>query len=439
MAQPVALRDRFGGRRIVERYVIREFLLSFAVAFSFFFFAFFINQILLLAEDILTKNVPLGDVLRLIFYSLPAIVALSFPFGSLVGALMTVGRLSADHELLALEASGVRLRRVAAPILLVGFVFAGFSFTVNDVFLPLGTIEFSRLYRELLYRNPALELDEYSITRYQDNIIVTGNVDGDVVEDLMILERNRDGKSRVIVSDAARIASDEESTGVISLTLDRVVTHSYDSRQTEEQEYLEAEEMVYNVLLRDIAASIQAPGPREMSSRDVFAAMEEKRGALAQRRREHRRTTARQAAALYNRYVYLRRQVESGEVAAEAGFSGLVDQRDLVIRERQRPITDRTLQIFSIEFHKKFSIPFGCFAFAVLAFPLGRFAKRSGRSVGFGLGLFVAIVYWSLLVGGQTIGVQNQTTSPALMMWLPNIVVVVGGIGLLSFRRWVLR
>jgi lipopolysaccharide export system permease protein len=176
-----------------------------------------------------------------------------------------------------------------------------------------------------------------------------------------------------------------------------------------------------------------------MSSRDVFAAMEEKRNALAERRREHRRNTARQAAALYNRYVYLQEQVASGAVAAEAGFSGLVDQRSLVVRERRRPITDRTLQIFSIEFHKKFSIPFGCFAFAVLAFPLGRFAKRSGRSVGFGLGLFVAIVYWSLLVGGQTIGVQNQTTSPALMMWLPNIVVVVAGMAMLSLRRWVLK
>ncbi len=439
MAQPVGLKDRFGGRRVVERYVIREFLLSFGVAFSFFFFAFFINQILLLAEDILTKDVPLGDVLRLILYSLPAIVALSFPFGSLVGALMTVGRLSADHELLALEASGVRSRQVSSPILAVGLVFALFSFAINDVFLPLGTVEFSKLYRELLYRNPSLELEEHSITRYQDNIIVTGSVNDGVVEDLMILERNQEGKSRVIVSDRARISSDEGSVGVISLTLDGVVTHAYDRRQTKAQEYLEAEQMVYNVLLRDIAAGIQAPGPREMSSRDVYAAMVERRESLEERRIQHRRSTARQAASLYNRYAHYQKEVEEGSIAAESGFSGLMDQRELVLRERSRPITDRTLQIYAIEFHKKFSIPFGCFAFAVLAFPLGRFAKRSGRSVGFGLGLFVAIVYWSLLVGGQTIGVQNQRSSPALMMWLPNIVVLVAGFVLIAAKRRALR
>ncbi len=436
LAQPVGLEDRFGGRRVVERYVLREFLLSFAVAFSFFFFAFFINQILLLAEDILTKDVPLGDVLRLILYSLPAIVALSFPFGSLVGALMTVGRLSADHELLALEASGVRLRRVSVPIVALGLAFSVFSFAANDIFLPLGTIEFSRLYRRLLYRNPALELDEYSITRYQDNVIVTGGVEGDVVSDLMILERNRDGKSRVIVSDAARIAATEASAGVISLILDDVVTHSYDIRAPGEQEFLEAESMTYNVVLRDIAASIQAPGPREMSSRDVYAAIVEKRSNLAERSVQHAETVERQWARLYGMYVHHQRRLSEGQIAAESGFQSLLDQRDMVLRERNRPITDRTLQIFSIEFHKKFSIPFGCVAFSILAFPVGRLAKRSGRSVGFGLGLFVAIVYWSLLVGGQTFGVQNQTSSAAVMMWLPNAVVIGAGIAILGVQRW---
>jgi len=41
----------------VYRHVGREYLLSFVVAFMFFFFIFFINQILLIAQRILLKNV----------------------------------------------------------------------------------------------------------------------------------------------------------------------------------------------------------------------------------------------------------------------------------------------------------------------------------------------------------------------------------------------
>ena len=75
----------------ITLYVAREFFFSFIVAFLFFFFIFFINQMLLLAEQILTRQVPPLDVARLIFYSLPSIVAFSFPFGALVGALMAIG------------------------------------------------------------------------------------------------------------------------------------------------------------------------------------------------------------------------------------------------------------------------------------------------------------------------------------------------------------
>ncbi len=41
----------------ITLYVAREFLLSFSVAFLFFFFVFFVNQMLLMAEQVLTKRV----------------------------------------------------------------------------------------------------------------------------------------------------------------------------------------------------------------------------------------------------------------------------------------------------------------------------------------------------------------------------------------------
>ena len=110
---------------LLWRYIGGEFLVSFAVAFAFFFFMFFLNQLLLLAEDILQKDVPVWDVVRLIVYSLPSIIALSVPFGTLVGTLMAVGRLSADNEIVALRAGGIPLRRIFSPVLALA-LFLGF-------------------------------------------------------------------------------------------------------------------------------------------------------------------------------------------------------------------------------------------------------------------------------------------------------------------------
>ncbi|HUV08757.1 MAG TPA: LptF/LptG family permease, partial [Spirochaetia bacterium] len=93
----------------VYLYISREIFASFIIAFLFFFFIFFVNQLLLMAERILSKRVPLGDVLLLILYSIPIIVTYALPFGTLVGALMAIGRLSSENEILALRALGVSI------------------------------------------------------------------------------------------------------------------------------------------------------------------------------------------------------------------------------------------------------------------------------------------------------------------------------------------
>ena len=147
------MQQMIGSKRITL-YILEEFFLSFLVAFFFFFFIFFVNQLLVMAEEIFSKKVPFWDVVLFILFSFPAIIALSFPFGSLVGALMAVGRLSSDNEILAFKASGISLSRIFLPLLLLGIILSSVSFVMNDYFLPLGNIHLGRIYRKILYTNP---------------------------------------------------------------------------------------------------------------------------------------------------------------------------------------------------------------------------------------------------------------------------------------------
>ena len=83
---------------------------------SEFFFIFFVNQLLLMAEEILSKKVPVKYVLLLLIYAMPSILSLSFPFATLVGALMAFGRFSTDNEIIALKTSGVSQHRIFLPL-----------------------------------------------------------------------------------------------------------------------------------------------------------------------------------------------------------------------------------------------------------------------------------------------------------------------------------
>lgn len=408
-------------------YIAREFVFSFLVAFSFFFFIFFINQMLLLAEEILTKKVPPLDVIKLVFFSLPSIVALSFPFGALVGGLMTVGRFSSDNEVIAFQASGIPYSRVFLPILVVGIAFSLISFVMNDYFLPLGTINFGKLYRELIFSNPELELEPYTVKNYQRSIIVTGEVSGRTINDIVIIDETEGGEDRIILASSAELTQAGGDAGILSLDLSRVLSHEMQRDAVGDYSYSQAESMQYNILLQDIAFSLRNPGPREMSSYDVWQVILERRQSLETRREEQKRLIASLRLQLAQDYYIGIERIYRGSTTVPRLTTDLSSQAVQLQRETARPVTDRTLQNYELEFHKKFSIPFACLTFVIFAFPVGLLTRRAGRAVGFGVGLLISTLYWSLLIAGQTLGINNPTFSPVVAMWLPNAVILILG------------
>ena len=106
---------------IISRYLIKEILFSFFISFLFFFFVFFVNQILYIMGQML-KEMPFIEVLKLVLYSLPIVIALSFPFGVLVGALMAIGKLSFDNEILACLSSGISYLQIYIPIIFYRYI-----------------------------------------------------------------------------------------------------------------------------------------------------------------------------------------------------------------------------------------------------------------------------------------------------------------------------
>jgi len=414
--------------RIISFYIGSEYLFSFFVAFLFFFAIFFVNQLLLLAEEILAKDVDFVDVALLVIYSLPAIVSFTFPFASLVGGLMAIGRLASDSEILAFRASAIPYRRLLYPLIVLGLLFSLFSFAMGDYFLPRGTLSFGKLYREILYSNPALELEANSVKEYQDTTLITGDIYGGIIYDLVIFDTNDRGERRVIMADNAQLRKNMEQSGVIGLTLHNVFGHVVPAKRTDTYNYFEAEEMVYNILLRDISYSIGSLTPREMSSIDVYNEILKKESALTTRREDHSQKLEQQRYGLYHRYYN-----NTKSLTNDGPSQDLEQYFTRYTQNQEQKIFSKSLQIHRLEFYKKLAIPFGCLAFVFFFFPAGTFSKKSGRSVGFGIGLIVSVLYWAMLFAGQTLGLRMDF-SPLAAMWLPNAIIVIIGVVLYHMR-----
>ena len=78
---------------------------------------------------------------------------------------------------------------------------------------------------------------------------------------------------------------------------------------------------------------------------------------------------------------------------------------------------------YTVEAHKKFSIPFACILFVLLGAPLGVMAKRGGFAVSTSLSFGFFLLYYILLIGGEELADRNQV-SPEIGMWAPNAVLL---------------
>ena len=368
-----------------------------------------------MVEDVLSHNVPFWVLVRLIVYALPTIIALSVPFAVLVGGLMAVGRLSSDGEIVSFRACGFSLWFAFIPFLIWGGVLSIFSFFVNDYLLPRGTFRFINLYVETFFAHPELELQAFSVKSYQDDIIVTGAIEEGVIQSIFIAGPDEQGDYRIISAHPAQIVNPDPDRGIVTLLLENVFIHTASRDKPEYYKVTEAKSMQYNFLIRDIAqSSIHDLGPREMSSANLRKVIQEKDKAFQTK------------LASYNRLVDTLKYMVSLEYYRKSMINTVLQKKVRAIHKKT-PFS-LSLQVYNIEYYKKFSLPFSSVCFILFAFPAGLFAQRSGRSVGFGVGLFVSSLYWSLLVMGQSLGGVNKFISPLLAMWFPNIFMTFLGI-----------
>jgi lipopolysaccharide export LptBFGC system permease protein LptF len=64
--------------------------------------------------------------------------------------------------------------------------------------------------------------------------------------------------------------------------------------------------------------------------------------------------------------------------------------------------------------------------------PLGVTAHRRETSIGFAMGLIVAVAYFLFVIIGDTLR-ANPNAHPELLVWFPNVLFIA--LGALLFRR----
>jgi len=356
----------------LARYIFKELLSYFLTMFFFFFLIFFVNNLLLLAKDLLGKHVPFSDVMRLMLYSTPFVIAQSAPFATLTGFLMCLGRMVSDNEILIFRASGLSpLRIITVPVIILGIAISIFSYFVNDFILPRGAIKYRELLRISAAANPSVLLESNSVKRLNNATIIVGNVNNEEVSDIVFLDRDNDFNHRIIIAGKSKAYPSKTPGVIMEMEMNDSLVTILNKSKASTFDTLSSDKMIMRIFDNSIEGLDSSITPQQMTSTD------------------------------------LRHEIKKMKTDKE--------------------ISKKTLNLYFLEYSKKFSIPFGSIFFAFMAIPIAlSVGKHNGQTIGFIAGLLISFAYWAVTIIGQNLAVKNGINA-VLMAWIPNIIIGIAG------------
>lgn len=420
-----SVRPRFNSLPLLSSYVGREYVLSFLVSFAFFFFIFFINQILVFAQKIVIRNITVSDMIVLVVLFIPQFLMYTIPFSSLTAASMVIGKLSSNNEILAMRSCGINIRRIFFPILLVSVVFSGLTFCVADYLIPFTAQEYRRLYGEILSKVPTVQLESYSSTRFGNRIISNGAVEDNTIYNVLILDDSDKSGSRAVASPEAQITLVDLDRLIYRIDLKDPQILITDAGSSESFSLAEAGKMTMYINLSAATDDYNPITPSQMSIREL-------KQYIADKKLENDEVISQH---LYNLEIASEKlgrslRILDSEGGSFSDLSTIINQTDRVVTLQGEDPFSFYYQYYRSELAKKIALSAACTILVVLALPLSFFRMKYGRLTGFGLSMFAACLYWFYLFYMHTRAIVTSA-NPILYLWAPNVTVLILGIILL--------
>jgi lipopolysaccharide export system permease protein len=439
---------------VLTKYLIRAHLGPFLFALSTITALIFLNSLSQRVGDLVGKGLHWSVIGDFLVLSLPHVIALALPMSVLVAVLYAFNDLASSNEITALSAGGIRPRKMILPVVSLGVLAAAVMFYFNDTVLPESNHALKNLILDIGRKSPTLDFREQVVNEVRPGAgaelyyLTADRIDHETntLENVTIFDANDQYRQRTTYAASGEMTFNEARTDLY-LTLRDGVVHEVQSGREGGFQRLFFESQI--IPLRGIGNELERRlggadrGDREMGFAMLAENARSRKGQLASLREE-----SRQGASLAVR-IALNQPVDSAAAEALVGTptqaSRLRSAQSLQDRDRmtQQSVTsarsraargvalEQTVSRFEVEIHKKLALAFACIVFTLIGPPLALRFPRSGVGFVVAASSVIFSVYWVGLILGESLA-ERRVASPAVTMWLSNVIFLIIGLVLLS-------
>nr|WP_315156341.1 LptF/LptG family permease [uncultured Flavobacterium sp.] len=226
--------------KILDKYLLKTFLGTFATVFVILFFVFILQTVWLFIAELAGKDLDFIMVVKFLAFSMPRIVPLVLPLSILLASIMSFGDLSEHYEFAAMKSSGISLQRAMRNLVAAIAVLSFIAFLFANNVIPYAEFKFINFRKNIAQAKPALAISEgqfSDVGMYNIKVNKKSGENGNFLTGITIHQKaqNGDGSKTVIRATNGELISNEK-TNLLQLVLNNgnyyqdIVPKKYEDR-----------------------------------------------------------------------------------------------------------------------------------------------------------------------------------------------------------------
>lgn len=173
----------------LDQFILKSYLGPLVLTFFISLFILVMQFLWKYVDDLVGKGLEWYVIAKLLYYASSTFVPLALPLAILLSSLMTFGNFGENYELVAMKASGISLRRIMMPLIILSIVISFTAFVFSNNILPIANLKFHSLLYDVRQQKLTLNIKEGIFYNGIDGFTIRikeKDQDKNIIKDVMI-------------------------------------------------------------------------------------------------------------------------------------------------------------------------------------------------------------------------------------------------------------
>lgn len=441
--------------KTIHKLVLKSYLGPMILTFFIVMFVLMMNFLWRYIDELVGKGLSAGIIIELLSYAMTNMIPLGLPLSMLLAAIMTMGNLGENYELLAMKSAGMSLPKIIRPlVILVGVIAVGSFFIANNL-VPAANKKLASTLYDIRKQKQTLEFRDGLFFNGLENMSIrVGHQDPQtkLLTDVLIYDNSAvNGNMRTTLADSGYIRlSDDKRFLMVTLF------HGENYEQTRNNQWYSKSALRHDKFDRQDLAISMSGFDMQRSDANSFSNNSQTKNIVELERdidslgKIVNTATTRSYEPLLKDQIFAKDQTILFDTLGIdksnfREFSAADSIQKLELREKAqvwtlaRSLSKNSRSMFNydernakdalnllyrsqIEWHSKWSLPVSILIFFLIGAPLGAIIRKGGLGMPIVISVIFFVIYYIISITGQKLA-KEGTWAAVYGMWLSTFIL----------------